>query len=70
MDRDLTSTTPDRVRILWAKVPTVALGEAAEVLKQLGTIILPAPHEHEGGVPIQVNVVAGVQIVPNRPVQE
>ncbi len=48
------------------KVPTVGLREAADVLKQLGTIILPALHEHEGLAPIQVNVWAGAQIVPNQ----
>jgi len=52
------------------KVPTVGLREAADVLKQLGAIILPAQHEHEGLPPIQVNVVAGCQIVPYRPDEE
>ena len=52
------------------KVPTVGLREAADVLKQLGAIILPAQHEHEGLPPIQVNVVAGVQVVPYRPDEE
>ncbi len=51
------------------KVPTVGLREAADVLKQLGAIILPAQQEHEGP-PIQVNVVAGVQVVPYRPDKE
>ena len=71
MDRYLMSTIPDGVRILWAKkVPTVGLREAADVLKQLGTMILPAQQEHEGLPPIQVIVHSGGPLVPNRPDEE
>ncbi len=40
------------------------LAEILSVIRELRAI-LPAQLEHEGLAPIQVNVVAGVQIVPN-----
>ena len=45
-------------------VSRLKLGDILAVIRELRAI-LPAQHEHEGLVPIQVNVVAGVQIVPN-----
>ena len=41
------------------------LPDILAVIRELRAI-LPAQHEHEGLAPIQVNVVAGVQIVPNQ----
>ena len=48
----------------------MGLREAADVLKQLGAIILPAQLEHEGLPPILVQVVAGGPIIPYRPDEE
>ncbi len=50
-------------------VSKLKLGDILAVIRELRAI-LPAQHEHEGLAPIQVNVVAGCQIVPNRPNEE
>ena len=45
------------------------LGDILAVIRELRAV-LPAQQEHEGLPPIQVNVAAGCQIVPNRPDEE
>ena len=47
-------------------VSKLNLSDILAVIRELQAI-LPAQHEHEGLPPIQVNVVAGCQIVPYRP---
>jgi len=47
-------------------VSKLKLGDILAVIRELRAI-LPAQHEHEGLPPIQVNVVAGGPVVPNRP---
>ena len=47
-------------------VSKLNLRDILAVIRELRAI-LPAQHEHEGLPPIQVNVVAGCQIVPYRP---
>ncbi len=50
-------------------VSKLKLGDILAVIRELRAI-LPAQHEHEGLPPIQVNVVGGCQVVPNRPDEE
>ena len=50
-------------------VSKLKLGDILAVIRELRAI-LPAQQEHEGLPPIQVNVVAGVQVVPNRPEEQ
>ena len=45
------------------------LWDILAVIRELKAI-LPAQHEHEGLPPIQVNVMAGCQIVPYTPDEE
>ncbi len=47
-------------------VSKLKLGDILAVIRELRAI-LPAQHEHEGLPPIQVKVVSGCQVVPNRP---
>ncbi len=47
-------------------VSKLKLGDILAVIRELRAI-LPAQYEHEGLPPIQVNVVSGCQVVPNRP---
>ncbi len=47
-------------------ISKLKLGDILAVIRELRAV-LPAQHEHEGLPPIQVNVVAGCQVVPNRP---
>ena len=47
-------------------VSKLKLGDILAVIRELRAV-LPAQLEHEGLPPIQVNVVAGCQVVPNRP---
>ena len=51
-----------------AFIPGVSKLKLADILSVVRELraILPAQHEHEGLAPIQVNVVAGVQVTPNR----
>ena len=50
-------------------VSKLTLKDTLMALRELRAV-LPAQLEHEGGLPISVTVVGGVQIVPNRPVEE
>ena len=50
-------------------VSKLKLRDILAVIRELRAV-LPAQHEHEGLPPIQVNVVAGCQIVPYRPDEE
>ena len=50
-------------------VSKLKLGDILAVIRELRAV-LPAQHEHEGLPPIQVNVVSGCQVVPNRPAEE
>ena len=50
-------------------VSKLKLSDILAVIRELRAI-LPAQLEHEGLPPIQVNVVAGCQVVPNRPDEE
>ena len=50
-------------------VSKLKLGDILAVIRELRAI-LPAQHEHEGLPPIQVIVVGGCQVVPNRPDEE
>ena len=45
------------------------LRDILAVIRELRAV-LPTQLEHEGGAPITVTVVGGVQIVPNRPHEE
>ena len=59
---------PPRCKACRSFIPGVSklkLGDILAVIRELRAI-LPAQYEHEGLPPIQVNVVAGCQIVPNR----
>ena len=47
-------------------VSKLKLADILAVIRELRAV-LPAQLEHEGLPPIQVNVVAGCQVVPNRP---
>ncbi len=47
-------------------VSKLKLGDILAVIRELRAV-LPAQLEHEGLPPIQVNVVGGCQVVPNRP---
>ncbi len=61
-----------RCRSCGSYIPGVSklkLGDILAVIRELRAV-LPAQHEHEGLPPIQVNVVAGCQVVPNRPDEE
>ena len=50
-------------------IPGVSKLKRADILAVIRELraVLPAQLEHEGLPPIQVNVVAGCQVVPNRP---
>ncbi len=50
-------------------VSKLKLGDILAVIRELRAV-LPAQLEHEGLAPIQVNVVGGCQVVPNRPDEE
>ncbi len=50
-------------------VSKLNLSDILAVIRELRAV-LPAQLEHEGLPPIQVNVVARCQIVPNRPDEE
>ncbi len=50
-------------------VSKLKLADILAVIRELRAV-LPAQLEHEGLPPIQVNVVGGCQVVPNRPDEE
>ncbi len=50
-------------------VSKLKLRDVLAVIRELRSL-LPTTIEHEGAFPIGVTVVGGVQIVPNRPVEE
>ncbi len=50
-------------------VSKLKLRDVLAVIRELRAI-LPVQYEHEGLAPIQVNVVAGGPVVPNRPDEE
>ncbi len=56
-------------RLVKASPNKLKLGDILAVIRELRAV-LPAQLEHEGLPPIQVNVVAGCQVVPNRPDEE
>ncbi len=63
---------PPRCKACGSFIPGVSklkLSDILAVIRELRAI-LPAQYEHEGLAPIQVNVVSGCQVVPNRPDEE
>ena len=66
-DVDVDDKGRARCKACGAFIPGVTRLKLSDILSVIGALqrLLPAQVEHEGMPPIQVNVVAGVQVQPN-----